>query len=166
MRLYMILAMGALTATAQSGLPGVPPLTAKGDLALQMVDAINTDLLRRTSDAAGQRAEYWKRDYRSRADYERSVAPNRERFRKVIGVVDARVPVDALEYVSSSSTLAQVGEGAGYKIFAVRWPVFRGVTGAGLLLQPNGPPVARVVALPDADQPPDKAVGPAPRGDR
>ncbi len=166
MRLYLILAMASVTAAAQSGLPGAAPLTAKGDLALQMVDTINTDLLQRTSDAAARRAEYWKRDYRSRADYERSVAPNRERFRKAIGVVDPRVPVAALKYVSSSSTPALVGGGAGYKIFAVRWPVFRGVTGAGLLLQPNGPPVARVVALPDADQSPEMAVGLAPGVER
>ena len=97
MSLYLMLAMAAVTAMAQSALPGAGPLTAQGDLALQMVDAINADLLQRTSDAAVRRPEYWKHDYRSRADYERSVAPNRERFRKAIGVVDVRVPIDALE---------------------------------------------------------------------
>src|SRR5713101_6365526 len=130
MVLYSTIAIAALAslAVAQNMLPGAAPLTAQGDLALQMVDAINADLLRRTAEAPGRRAELWKRDYRSRADYERSVAPNRERFRKAIGVVDPRVPAEALEYVSSSGTPAQVGEGDGYKIFAVRWPVFRGVT--------------------------------------
>src|SRR2546425_2792236 len=52
MPLYlMILLMFAVTAAAQSSLPGSTPLTARGDLALQMVDAINADLLQRTSDA-------------------------------------------------------------------------------------------------------------------
>jgi dienelactone hydrolase len=159
MLLYLIFAITAVAALAQSALPGAAPLTAQGDLALQMVDAISADLLQRTSDTAARRSEFWKRDYRSRADYERSVAPNRERFRKMIGAVDRRVPVDALEYVSSTSTPALLAEGAGYKIYAVRWPVFRGVTGAGLLLQPNSPPVARVVALPDADQSPEMLAG-------
>ena len=162
MRLFLILLMFAVTAVAQSTLPGSTPLTARGDLALKMVDAINADLLQRTSDAAARRPEYWKRDYRSRAGYERSVAPNRERFRKAIGAVDKRVPFEELEYVSTTNTPAQVSEGAGYKIFAVRWPVFGGVTGAGLLLQPNSPPVARVVALPDADQSPEMLAGLAP----
>jgi dienelactone hydrolase len=158
--------MLVMLAAAQSGLPGAAPLTDPGDLALRMVDAINADLIERTSDAAARRAGYWKRDYRSKADYERSVAPNRERFRKAIGAVDPRVAVDALEYVSSTRVSAQVGEGAGYKIFAVRWPVFRGVTGAGLLLQPAGTPVARVVALPDADVSPEMLVGLAPGVER
>jgi dienelactone hydrolase len=160
MLLHMTIAIAlAGLAVAQSTLPGAAPLTAQGDLALQMVDAINADLLRKTSAASAHRSEYWKRDYRSRADYERSVAPNRERFRKAIGAVDPRVSVDALEYISSSTTQALVAEGAGYKIFAVRWPVFHGVTGAGLLLQPNSAPLARVVALPDGDDSPEMLAG-------
>ena len=31
---------------------------------------------------------------------------------------------------------------------AVRWPVLNGVDGVGLLLEPHGPPVARVVVPP------------------
>ena len=77
--------------------------------------------------------------------------PDRERLRKIIGAVDARLPVNALEYLSTTATPAQVGTGPGYKVFAVRWPVFAGVTGAGLLFQPDSPPIARVVALLDPD---------------
>ena len=44
----------------------------------------------------------------------------------------------------------------------MRWPVFQGVTAEGLLLQPKGAPVARVVALPDADWSPEMLVGLAP----
>jgi dienelactone hydrolase len=149
-------------AAAQSTLPGAAPLTAQGDLSMQMVDAISADLSQRTAAAAVRRSEFWKRNFRSRADYERSVAPNREGFRKIMGAVDARVPVEALHYVSSTASPALVGEGPGYKIFAVRWPVFRGVTGDGLLLQPDAPPSARVVALPDAGQTPEMLAGLAP----
>src|SRR5437868_9309455 len=109
------LALFAETASAQGPLPGTAPLTVQGDLALQMVDGINADLLEKTAQSVARRP----------------ATPNREIFRKIIGAVDARLPVDALEYVSGAAT-AKVGEGVGYKMFAVRWPVFAGVTGAGL----------------------------------
>src|SRR5258708_6956757 len=100
-----------------------------------MVDGINTFLLRETAGTVEQRSR---------------IRPNRERFRKITGAVDPRLPVRALELVATTSTPALVGEGAGYKVFAVRWPVFEGVWGEGLLPEPNQPPVARIVAIPDA----------------
>lgn len=66
-------------------------------------------------------------------------------------------------------TSAQVAQGAGYKVYAVRWPVFDrvvadfgGLDAEGLLLQPEGKPAARVVAIPDADWTPEMLVGLAP----
>ena len=44
----------------------------------------------------------------------------------------------------------------------MRWPVFEGVFGEGLFLEPKGPPVACVVAIPDADQTPEMLAGLAP----
>jgi len=55
-----------------------------------------------------------------------------------------------------------IGSGAGYKIYAVRWPVFEGVDGEGLLLEPVTQPVARIVAIPDADWTPEMLAGLAP----
>jgi len=55
-----------------------------------------------------------------------------------------------------------VAKGAGYVVYAVRWPVFEGVDAEGLLLQPDGLPIARIVALPDADWSPEMLVGLAP----
>src|SRR6185436_14011462 len=76
--------------------------------------------------------------------------------------VDARLPIAGLEYISSTTGSAKVAETERYTIFAVRWPVFDGVDGEGLLLQPKGNAVARVVALPDADQTPEMLAGLAP----
>jgi dienelactone hydrolase len=136
LRLHVfLLAFLAQTAQPQSVLPGTAPLTSQGDLAMQMVDAINADLMEKTAQAPAHR----------------SATPDRERLRKIIGAVDVRLPVEALEYIATTQSTAQVGAGAGYKIFAVRWPVFAGVTGAGLLYQPDATPVARVVVLPDPD---------------
>src|SRR6185436_5359889 len=49
-----------------------------------------------------------------------------------------------------------------YKVWAVHWPVLDGVDSEGLLLEPLKPPIARVVALPDADWTPEMIAGLAP----
>jgi dienelactone hydrolase len=141
----------------QSHLPGTAPLATQGDLAAQMVDGINAFLLKETAAVAVQRDSLWKRDYSSAEAYERSVAPHRDRLRKIIGAVDPRVEVKALQFDATTSPKSVVGRGAGYTIHSVRWPVLEGVTAEGLLLEPDLAPVARVVAIPDADEPPEMA---------
>ncbi len=155
--------------SAPGALAGTAPLTMTGDLASQMVDGIRTFLLRRTQEATQERPQLWQRDYRSREDYQRSVSPNRERFRQIIGAVDPRVTARAPELVGTASAPAQVSDMSGYKIYAVRWAVcepvvadFDGFEAEGLLLEPKGQPVARVVAIPDADWPPETVAGLAP----
>src|SRR5207253_1835587 len=94
-------------------------------------------------------------DYSSAEAYTQSVQPNRERLKKLLGVVDARVPFTALEYVATTGQPALVAQTERYQVFAVRWPVLPGVDGEGLLLEPRGRAVACVVALPDADGTPE-----------
>src|SRR5262249_34267493 len=106
--------------------------------------------------------QFWKPDYSSPEAYSKSVEPNRQRLKKVLGVVDKRVPVMDLEYVSMTKTPSLVAESDNYKVYAVRWPVLEGVDGEGLLLEPRGPAVACVVAIPDADWTPEALVGLAP----
>ncbi len=55
-----------------------------------------------------------------------------------------------------------VAEGDGYKVSSVRWPVLDGIDAEGLLLEPAGPPRARVVALPDCDWTPEMLAGLSP----
>jgi dienelactone hydrolase len=140
-----------------------------GDLASQMVDGIHRFLLHQTLEAVQERAQLWQRDYRSREDYERSVAPNRERFRQIIGAVDKRVAVRAPELVETVSAPGLVAESPSYKVYPVRWavcepvvPDFGGFSAEGLLLEPRGEAVARVVAIPDAAWLPEIVVGLAP----
>jgi dienelactone hydrolase len=84
----------------------------------------------------------------------------RERLAKIIGAHDERLPCHELQYVSSTSQPALVGRGEGFEVFAVRWPVLRGIEGEGLLLVPTGrKPIADCVAIPDADQTPEMLVG-------
>ena len=151
-----------LPLAAQTPLAGTAPLTGQGDFPAQMVDGINDYLVRLSSESPSARAALWKRDYSSVENYERSIAPNRERLKKIIGAVDPRVPAVSMDLVSTLSTPALVANGQGYKIYAVRWPVMEGVTAEGLLLDPDRAPVARIVALGDADWTPEMLAGMAP----
>ncbi len=142
-----------------SQLPGTEPLTREGDLAKQMVAGIHTFLLEQTKASVDKREALWGRVYSSHALYEKSVEPNRKRFAKAIGLIDERVPYAAPEIEVSFGQSIPAAIGDGYKIHQVRWPVLKGVDGAGLLLQPEREPVASVVALGDADWSPEMLVG-------
>ena len=152
----LVLAAGA---PAQPTLPNTEPLVATGDLAAEMVEGIHAHLDTATRAAATNRGRFWDRDYSSRSAYERSVERNRERLIKMLGLVDERVPVESLEFVATTSKPARVAEGAGYAIYAIRWEALPGMFAEGLLLQPDGPPAARIVAIPDASWSPEMLVG-------
>jgi len=143
----------------QASLPDAQPLSVQGDLSAKMVEGIDTFLLREIENSTTNRARFWQRDFSSREAYEESVAPNRERFRKIIGAVDPRLPVTVLEFIETTLEPSLVAETDAYTIRAVRWPVFDGVSGEGLLLQPKGRIAARIVVVPDADQTPEMMCG-------
>ena len=159
----ILLLIGVLvhTTPAQSpALPGVAsPLTISGDVSAQMVAGIDTFLMRGIERSVGERQKLWQRDFSLPAAYEKSVQPNRERFRKIIGAGDERLRGDMLEFVSSPASPAKVAETDHYSVFAVRWPVFDGVFGEGLWIKPKGDAMAHIVAIPDADQTPEMLMG-------
>ncbi len=64
-----------------------------------------------------------------------------------------------LEILGPAVASASADSGKGYQVFKVRWLVFEGVTGEGLLLQPESKPFARIVAIPDADWSPEMLAG-------
>jgi hypothetical protein len=151
-----------LPAAAAEPLPGTKPLAEQGDLAAKMVEGIDKYLMREIAASVENRKQFWKPDFSSPDAYLKSVQPNRERLKKILGVVDERVAFTDLEYVSGPKTPALVAETDAYKVFAVRWPVLPGVDGEGLLLEPKGKALACVVAVPDADWTPEMLVGLAP----
>jgi dienelactone hydrolase len=142
----------------QQQLPGTSSLT-EGDQAAEMVEGINRFLARRTDESLQARTVFWKRNFRSPEDYERSISGNRDDFRKIIGVVDTRLPVPALELEATTRDSVLVSEAPKFKVFAVKWPVLDDLTGEGLLLEPKTAPVARIVAIPDADSSPEMLAG-------
>lgn len=146
-----------LTAVAQP-LPGTKPLESKDDLARVMLDGIDRYLTKATEQAAKDRAAYWKPDFTTPAAFDKSVAENRARFRKMIGVVDERVPV-VMTKIATVEQASLVADTPHYKAYAVRWTVLPGMNAEGLLLEPSAKPKACAVAIPDADWTPEQLVG-------
>jgi dienelactone hydrolase len=156
MACFLVASFLAAAAAAQDAtLPGTKPLELQGDLSTQMVAGIDKFLLREIERAAVERTNFWKWDFSSHEAYEKSVAPNRERLRRLIGAVDERLPVKDLAFVATTATSATLLEDGNYTTRAVRWPVFEGVYGEGLWVRPKGAITARVIVLPDADQAPE-----------
>lgn len=138
-------------------LPGTALLTWEGDLADRMMDGLHTFVDRKIARAIEDRGLLWKRDASSPAAYERSLAPHRDRLRKLLGVVDPRVPVH-LERIAVDDQSAIVAERPQGRAVRVRWSVLDGVTAEGLLIEPLQPPVAHVILLTDASQTPEDLV--------
>ncbi len=164
--LFILLSVTSQLSKAEdSSLPNTKPLTIDQPLDEVMVDGINKFALRETKASVGRRAANWKRDYGSHAAHAKSVSGNRQRFLTIIGAVDQRVASSGIELLATLEQDSIVASGNGIDVHAVRWKVLDGITAEGLLLQPSGKPVARVIALPDADWTPEMFVGLAPGAD-
>jgi len=161
MRALIVFLLAGLSAVAATDgvLTGTRPLEGTNDLSREMVAGIDRFLVRETAAAGRQRSNFWKRDFNSAAAYEQSIEPNRERLKRMIGAVDRREPVKAIELMSDTDAPSEVATSERFTVQRVRWPVFGDVHGEGLLLRPKNAPVAGVVALPDADQTPEMMVG-------
>ncbi len=132
-------------------LPGTLPLEAGRDLAEAMVAGIGAWCDRETAGLAAGWTEH-----HDAAEIE----ARRAQVRVRVGAADPRLPVRALELQASTAGSSLVARAAGgVEIYAVRWPVLAGVDGEGLLLVPEGPPRADVVALGDAGWAPEALCG-------
>lgn len=136
----------------------------------EIIDGVRRYHEERLASLKTQRERYWKRDLTSAEAYSHSVDPQRNRFRKILGAVDAREPV-------SMTKGSKVSETDAYLVWEVRWTVLKKVSprpalqewplldvptqifGEGLLLEPKGKTRSYVVALSDADQLPESLVG-------
>lgn len=142
---------------AAAPLPGTEPLTLEGDLAEQMVSAIHTDLDARIVVAREARAAKWTVSAAASGFAE----VHRGKLRTILGAVDSRLPV-SMETVSAPGKEGPIAVGDAYRVYAVRWPVYKDVWGEGILVEPNGDPRASLVLLPDADELPESIMGLAP----
>ena len=133
--LFALLAASSLHAQI---LPGTKPLEPNPDFSATMVAGIDKMALRLIEQSKTGRK------------------PTREGLKAILGVVDERLPITALELVGDTASPALLVETETARIFRVRWPVFDGVHGEGILIQPKDKPVARVIYIPDADTDPEK----------
>jgi dienelactone hydrolase len=134
----------------------------KGDLAARMVAGIDAYLMKALEASVEKRKQAWQPDVSSAEAYRKWLQPKRQQLKKILGVIDQRLPFTELQYVATTGRPALVAQTKAYKVYRVRWPVLPGIQGEGLLLEPIGWPVAGVVALPDADQTPEMLVGLSP----
>lgn len=163
LRVVLAFVLGAgsgLAAAEPAVLAGTRPLEVNEDLSVAMRDALRRFFQRQIDASVTTRAARWQRDFSSRAAYEGSIAANRARLRRIIGVVEARAPVETgPELLATVERPELRAETATHTVRAVRWHAFGGVWAEGLLLEPKGAVAARIVALPDADQTPELIAG-------
>lgn len=136
----LLLPLLCLTATLRAQLPGTLPLEPNPDFSATMIAGIDKMALRLIEQSKSGRK------------------PDREKLKAALGIVDQRLPVDALELVGDTVSPALLLETEQCRVFRVRWPVFEGVHGEGLYVQPKGKAHARVIYIPDADGTPEKLV--------
>lgn len=161
LRILLMLAAVPAFADPVETLPGTRPLTESGDLSTLMLDGIHRFTDRKIDESVDHRARLWNRDTSSQPAYERSIRPNRDSFRTVIGAVDSRLP-PSMERFGDDTSPALVAETVSFQVHQVRWPVLEGVYGEGLLLEPKGDVKGHVIVIPDADQTPEQLVGLSP----
>ncbi len=151
----------ATAAESPATLPGTKPLAWQGPLEARMMEGAHKFVERKIAEAPAKRKKYWNRDLSSREAYDKSVEPNRQALRKMLGFVDPRLPV-RMERFGDDANPSLVAETATYRVFQVRWPVFDGVDGEGLLVEQKQPPAGLVVALPEPDFAPEQLLGLSP----
>lgn len=144
-------------------LPGTAPLTTEGDIASALVEGADRFLLRELERSEEGRAQHWQRDFSSPEAYVASVAPNRERLARMLGLKDPRVPFEAPELLATTVRSFVLAFTESWEAQAVRWPSVEGVYGEGVLLVPSEGAAADVIALPDASQTPEQLAGLAER---
>src|SRR6266581_756332 len=150
----------AARAAEPEPLAGTKPLTMQGDIASQMVDGIDRFLMKQIEKAAANREKFWTRDYSSAQAYDQSIAANRARLARILGVRDARPARVEMELDETTDDPALIEKWGGFAAYAVRWRAFGDVHGEGLLLKPvDRKPIADVIAIPDADQVPEMIAG-------
>jgi dienelactone hydrolase len=117
-------------------------------------------LLNQIRHSVGARSRHWQRDFSSTEAYDASMEANRRKLAHILGVRDKRIAFDGPELMATTTRPALIGAGAGFDIYAVRWPAFGDVTGEGLLLVPKDKqPIADIVAVPDCGQTPEQLAG-------
>ena len=146
-------------------LPGTALLSVEKPLDVLMVDGIDRFCLREIELFRERRELCWNRDFRTFESYEKSLSQYRERFCKLIGVVDQRIHRDRLDRPiikdwQASRDFRRTNQGQLFSIQEFQWVTLPGMTAEGLLLIPEKPDwKGMVIAVPDSRWSPDQYAG-------
>lgn len=151
--------LSAARVNAEDPLPNTQRLALEGDLAGNMIDAIDRFLLQQLDEARASRLTKWQEQAADSETYESFLRSNRAKLQSMLGVVDERVAFDSPQLLATLKESARIASTPRYDVLRVRWPVIRGIHAEGLLLVPHQQVQADVIFLPDADQSPEQAVG-------
>lgn len=134
-------------------------LSSPDELRSQMIGGIFNYFEQELKTASINREQHWKRNYSSAEEYDESITSNREKFKKINGIIDERKQFDGLVLVENTVHKALVAQTDNYSVYRVEWPVLEGVTGTGLWIEPHKNVQAQIVVIPDADQSPEMLMG-------
>jgi dienelactone hydrolase len=137
-------------------LPGTALLEKKDDLSAAMVAGIDRWLVAETTRTKEQRTASWRTAAAAAETWTLFAAARREQLRRILGVVDPRASglIEEVRIAGGPDGMQATG---GVQAVSVRWPVFSGVSGEGVLFRPSGAPRGVLVIIPDADQLPEQA---------
>jgi len=149
-------------ADGNAPLPGTGPLGLTGDVSRLLVETNDRFLDQRVAAVSAERAARWQQEAASGLDPAAAAAAHRARLRRRLGIGrDPQAASPEFEFHGAHKE-GPLAAGPGVRVHAVRWPAFGDVHGDGLLIEPDGAdgtPVADLVLLPDADQPPEDLAG-------
>ena len=148
----------SLGLVAAGPLDGTRPWAMPSDPAKEMVEGLHAYLDAQTRGAQARRDGRWDRNNASADAYVKSVDPQREHLAAILGTTEERSKPVTLTCLSGPGIPAPLASNEAVKVTAVRWSVYPGFEAEGLLVEPTGEVKANVVALPDADTPPETLV--------
>ncbi|MBI3735855.1 hypothetical protein HY256_05010, partial [Candidatus Sumerlaeota bacterium] len=138
---------------SQPPLPGgAAPLTETRDLVDVMLDGLHEFLDEKTSESLATRKERWHQDFSSPEAYEKSIEPNRERFRRIIGAIHPVISPVQFQYIADAADRFKRESSSEPEARRVRWPVFDGVEGEGILISPTSGARYVAIVIPDAGE--------------
>lgn len=126
-----------------------------------MVNGVDNFLSRETDRIKNLRSGFWNRDFSSPAAFQQSVSAELAYLSSRLGVAENRV-APAMQILTNHHAVGLKPftlDLAACTITAVRWQVLDGLFAEGLLLQPKGKTLARIVMVPDADVEPEVLAG-------
>ncbi len=130
-------------------LPGTQILTEENDLSHDLIKSNDRFFDRQIELAAERRNQFRERVPTSLEGQEKSVAPNKGRLAKMLGV-EPDAPPQESHFVYRSNRPSPLLATDKLTIHEVTWKAFDGVNGYALLIEPFHLPVADIIVIPDA----------------